>query len=185
MNTIINSSSTPSHADQWFAALANKPIQGSKASIVSDAQQMREVVLDYLRHSSSHDEQLPAPTAWQTIKHTAANAPLFAIAACVALVGVGITLQMNPATPAQDPPVVWRGDEPPTSLRSATPLQDAVSLEQMLIAQGIKTYLAQANQTATLQAKISLEDTATRSLLKARGIEVPAHGRLNLVFVKK
>lgn len=106
---------------------------------------------------------------------------------CVALLGVWLANQTPPVelqAPAEDASVV-RGDEAAAQVGANNPDALAVRITQALQRAGLPVRrLDLPGGAVQLQAKLPAQAQALRRELAALGVEVPAHGRLNLVIAK-
>lgn len=133
-------------------------------------------------------------TAIDPLKH-ASNQSWFTLAASVAVLGIGLSLFIQiekqeilkpPASLAisGDGPIVMRGDEAPQRL--SVPAGESIStradrIEAVLQRHHLKYRRTPADgSNLQIQAKVPV-DSPARSELRALGVELPEHERLNVI----
>ena len=115
----------------------------------------------------------------------------FALAASVAMLGIGLSLtwrmgveEGSQATPSYtEPDIVMRGDEQAQRLVATNPRELANRIGDLLARYQLPLRRVENGPLVLIQAKVP-EGHPARNELTHLGVQVPAHGRLNLLLVK-
>ncbi len=133
--------------------------------------------------------QNPPYAGWGRFKTMASNQQWFALAASVAVLGIGLTLFMQQHDDiADDSAVIMRGDEEAQRLTvqaNKTAAQVAGQVEEVLRQHQLSYRRTELNNGGLqIQAKVP-RDSPARNALLALGLTMPEHERLNLLILKK
>lgn len=121
------------------------------------------------------------------IKKTASFKQYFAMAASIATLGLGLLILKPLWMPTEQMPadIVWRGEEQGQIIKHADFVEKANLIESLLKQNGLMVRRIYNAKYVRLQAKIPSDATSLKQALKTQGVEVPEHGRLDLIILAK
>jgi hypothetical protein len=176
--------------ERWVRALNGRALPGTSPELLREA----AIVRDLVTHRAGRRLDSPREHELQRflfrlrqekiIASRPARPGLYALAASlIALAATLLILQPGQeALPPGDAGSTWRGGEKSQHLRADRPAETASKLEILLSAHGVAVRRQVHGQQIQLQARIPPDATALREALRAEGISVPDHGRLDLLL---
>lgn len=166
-------------------ALMRELLEQQMQAAQADALVQDEALMARLQAAGAFRHAAPGPRLWSWLREFWRPAAMLPLGA--ALCGL-LWLQLAPRDEGNvDEANVLRGAESALQLRAAEPQRRAAELQALLQRHGVASrLLALPSGQMQLQALVPPADggaaTGLRQALAAEGVDVPAHGRLNLLI---